>query len=63
MLFFYAAFITNYAKKMYQLCSKKDYYAPKKWVCYIQWSRKMKIIGGAKPDDHDNVLALYPDAS
>ena len=27
-----------------------------------QWSRKMKIIRRAKPDEHDNVLALYPDA-
>ena len=36
MLFFYAAFITNYAPKMYQLCS---YYAPKKWV----WEGKFNV--------------------
>ena len=27
-------------------------------VLIEQWSRKMKFIGGAKPDEHDNVLAL-----
>ena len=40
-----------------------DYFEGKFLLNDHQWSRKMKIIGGAKPDEHDNVLALYPDAS